>query len=463
MSDEIRIDIERGPVGYRTFIECKRLPSYRVEGRTVVTDPISYAAVFGGEPDTYATGEDFSHLMDFQAHLTDRALSRRRFGLFEDCGLGKTIQGAAWAMTLAKRGKVLILCPLAVFKQIKREFKRFHDYDLVDLRAGDPWMDGIAILNYESRRPVDMHGVIGVWLDESQILRNDVGETRAWLCDEIAPGIPYRLTTSATPAPNDHAEYASHAVFLGYARSSKEFYSQFFRKDGVDWVLRGHAIDPFYRNLSTWCTYIQSPRALGFKQTTEMDCEPEYDYRQVPVHDGFTTDSGKLFPSAADQEDRSKVFGEVRSVKGPRLSLIAEYLDGRHGVVWCARNAEESAIRSALGKGAVVINGNMPVEQRVELVDAYRAGDVQHIVSKPRVLGIGVNLPECNHMVYSGFTYSFEEQYQAVRRGHRYGRVGRLQVLFPYTTPEAPILAELRAKQDKFQDDVRAMQARFWR
>ena len=142
--------------------------------------------------------------------------------------------------------------------------------------------------------------------------------------------------------------------------------------------------------------------------------------------------------------------------------MIGDYLHDKRGIVWCSRNAEEDAIRGILPGDVAVINGAMPVEQRVELVDAYRCGQIRHIISKPKVLGFGVNIPECDHMVYSGFGWSFEEVYQAVRRAHRYGRTGRLAVMFPYTDPEAPVLQVLREKMDRFSGDVQIMQGRFW-
>ena len=106
----------------------------------------------------------------------------------------------AWAHAVEKHGKVLILCPLAVLKQIKRESERFHGTTLVDLRAGEAWTSGLAIMNYESRRDIDMRGVAGIILDESSILKNDAGETRDFLIS-LSANIPYRLATSATPAP----------------------------------------------------------------------------------------------------------------------------------------------------------------------------------------------------------------------------------------------------------------------
>lgn len=457
----ITIDIPKTAEGYRTFIECKKLPSYRVEGRTVITDEVSYRAVFGGEPEVINVSGSAPHLMPFQSELVERALERRHFAIFADCGLGKTPMSLAWAHHVAEKGKVLILTPLAVFEQWKREAQRFHGTDLVDLRAGEQWSDGIAILNWESRRDIDMSGVVGIVLDESSILKNADGDTSKWLC-EMAAGLPYRLAVSATPAPNSHYEYATHARFLGRARTVKEFAARYFKKDGTRWVLRGHAIDPFYTNLSLWASYIYSPRSLGYEQSTEMPNEPDYRYERYGLHDGFTSGSGELFATANAAADRSKVFGEIRFTPGPRLDAICSYAQGKRLVVWVKRNKEESVIAKALPGRVGVVNGSMPIEKRISIIDRYRSGELDHLVSKPSVLGWGVNLPECDHMVYSGFDYSFESFYQAVRRAHRYGRTGRLEVMVPYTDPEAPVLTAVQEKTNRFKADCIEMQRRFW-
>ena len=59
-----------------------------------------------------------SHLFDFQRDIVKWALRKGRCALFEDTGLGKTIQQLAWADAVARHenGRVLILAPLAVSK-----------------------------------------------------------------------------------------------------------------------------------------------------------------------------------------------------------------------------------------------------------------------------------------------------------------------------------------------------------
>ena len=136
-------------------------------------------------------------------------------------------------------------------------------------------------------------------------------------------------------------------------------------------------------------------------------------------------------------------------------------MDGHKTIVWCNRNKEEEMFKKEFGNDCVVINGAMIVEDRVEWVDKWRAGEIQHLISKPSVLGFGINLPEAERMVYSGFNYSFEQFYQAVRRSHRYGRTGRLKVMLPYTWPELPILESLKRKMNQFENDVKEIQKHF--
>ena len=64
-----------------------------------------------------------NHLFLFQKFITRRALKAGKYALFEDCGLGKTIQHLEWAHREAiHTGKpVLILCPLAVSGQTIQE------------------------------------------------------------------------------------------------------------------------------------------------------------------------------------------------------------------------------------------------------------------------------------------------------------------------------------------------------
>lgn len=61
-------------------------------------------------------------LFGWQKDIVFWALKKGRCALFEDCGLGKTIQQLEWAQSVSDRCAmpVLIVCPLAVADQTKK-------------------------------------------------------------------------------------------------------------------------------------------------------------------------------------------------------------------------------------------------------------------------------------------------------------------------------------------------------
>ena len=67
-------------------------------------------------------------LFDFQHDITKWAVKRGRAAIFADCGLGKTPMQLEWANQVYKKTKknILILAPLAVAKQTKREGQKFN-------------------------------------------------------------------------------------------------------------------------------------------------------------------------------------------------------------------------------------------------------------------------------------------------------------------------------------------------
>ena len=492
---------------YNLFLQCKKLPCYQViydddsDSWSVETDEISYSAIFGGEIKSVPLAHS-PHLLDFQKMIVEKALERHRYCAFLECGLGKTPIELAFAQSLLPFGKVLILCPLSVFKQMQQEYTRWHStgvkcedcngvgsvyVDIIDeetgevsideskcekcdgtgnvkarlinLRTGEPWESGIAIMNYEGRKKIDMTGVVGIVLDESSILKNDTGATRDYLC-KLAENIEYRLCASATPAPNETEEYSSHAVFLGLVKSTKEFNAKFFRKEDNHWVLKGHAYKAFYEYLSTFAVYLCHPSRFGFDTMTEMREPPEYIFEPCETPEEIKAaphKSGQLsmFPSADNSRDRSKIMGKLRSIKtSERTQKIIQFIRLSRSIIWCGRNAEELTFKSIMTNSPYLVNGSTPYEERETIIDDWKTSYCGCLISKPRVLGFGRNLPECEIMVFSGFTYSFELFYQAIRRAHRYGRVGRLKVLIPYTHPELPILNTLKEKMGAFERDV---------
>ncbi|MFX0132476.1 MAG: helicase-related protein [Candidatus Hodarchaeota archaeon] len=458
MEKEIKID-PFSLKGYELFIKCKRLPNYKVRGNKVFTDLISYNHIFGKKKIENIKLKNNNYLFDYQKWVINKALENKNYAAFLDCGLGKSLIELNWANSVSKLGKVIILCPLSVINELYKDNEKYSHFKLYNLRKNKKWNSGIGIINYECMRKIDMKNVIGICVDEASILKNGNGEIRKYLTD-LQINCEYRLTCSATPAPNDQSEYACQAVFLNQANNLKEYYSRYFRKDGTKWIMKGHAENSFYENLNTWACYIENPIKLGFEKGGYLSQQPEYiELRCATLKKYIRRNS--FFHSEISLKDFQKIAGQLRSdPEEPRFIESLKAIKNHNAIIWCIRNSEQALYKKYL-KGSIVIDGQTPIEKRIEIINEFKRGNIQYLISKPKVLGFGVNLQEASAHLYSGYDFSFERFYQAVRRSHRYGRKGRLKVYIPLSSVEYPVYEILRRKLNTFEKDVLQLQNKF--
>ena len=153
------------------------------------------------------------------------------------------------------------VAPLSVARQTVWEARKL-GLTIHYTRSGDDLIDGINITNYEMIGHFDAEGFGEVVLDESSILKGLTGKTRRKLTDMFA-STPYRLCCTATPAPNDIAEIANHAEFLGIMTRA-DMLAAFFVHDDKGWRLKGHAREGFYRWLASWGMSILNPSYLVY-------------------------------------------------------------------------------------------------------------------------------------------------------------------------------------------------------
>ena len=140
-------------------------------------------------------------LYDWQADLVMWAARKGRAALWEDTGLGKTIQQLEWARHSGDTS--LIVAPLAVCHQTVREAEHMLDLPVQYVRDhADIRGPGVWITNTEMVSAFDPTRLDAVVLDEASILKNSTGKTRNLLVEHFAP-VPHRLACTATPAPND--------------------------------------------------------------------------------------------------------------------------------------------------------------------------------------------------------------------------------------------------------------------
>ena len=154
------------------------------------------------------------NLFEWQRDIVHWALRKGKACLFEDCGLGKTLQQLSFAEEVCKHtgGNVLILAPLAVASQTKAEGVKF-GIDVNICRKQCDVKKGINITNYEMIEHFQPETFEGIILDESSILKNSTGATKTALT-EMFKNTPYKLCCTATPAPNDFMEIGNHLVVM---------------------------------------------------------------------------------------------------------------------------------------------------------------------------------------------------------------------------------------------------------
>ena len=83
------------------------------------------------------------------------------------------------------------------------------------------------------------------------------------------------------------------------------------------------------------------------------------------------------------------------------------------------------------------------------------------MISKPRVLGYGLNLQIATRQVFSGLQDSYEEFWQAVKRSNRVGSTRPLNVHIPVTEIEAPMIQTVLEKAKRVQQDTEEQESLF--
>jgi DNA modification methylase/superfamily II DNA or RNA helicase len=413
-------------MNYQSFLESKRIMTAS-EGITVSNDDINPI------------------LYPFQRDVTRWALRKGRAALFEDCGLGKTFQQLEWGRLIHLRtgGDVLILAPLAVSKQTKREALKL-GMDITICRTQADVRPGINITNYEMLQHFIPEAFAGIVLDESSILKAFSGKYRQEIT-KFGSKIPYRLACTATPAPNDLIEITNHAEFLGTMRG-KEIIALFFTQDGNTthaWRLKGHAKKDFWTWVASWCVAIRKPSDLGYDD--DKFILPKLNLiEHVLEVENF---SDRLFVVEAEtlEERRRARQLSTKDRVAEAAQLVAEKPD-EPWLIWCDLNRESEALKKAI-PGAVEVKGSDSPEYKENSLVGFTNGDFNVLVTKPSIAGFGMNWQHCSNVIFVGLSDSYEQFYQAVRRCWRFGQEKEVNAHIVIAETEGKVKENIQRKE----------------
>lgn len=389
---------------------------------------------------------DHDGLFPHQSALCKWSLMKGKSAIFADTGLGKTRMQLKWADAIyrATGHDVLILAPLAVAEQTRIEGDQI-GVSVTHARDGSDVIPGINITNYDRLHRFDASRFGAVVLDESSRIKHDDSKTLATMMESFG-STPYKLCATATPAPNDWTELATHAEFLGVC-TANEMLAEFFVHDGGEtqtWRLKGHARAAFWKWVSGWGAMIQSPADLGFDDA--MYRLPALNVKQITVASDARATDGMLF--AMEAQTLSERRQARRDSMIYRVRACAEMVNASNEpwIIWCELNAEGDALTAAI-PDAVEVRGGDTVESKEAALMAFVRGEIRVLVSKSKIAGWGLNFQHCRNVAFIGATDSFEGYYQSIRRCWRFGQKREVNVYLFASDLEGAVLRNLQRKE----------------
>jgi hypothetical protein len=347
---------------------------------------------------------------------------------------------------------VLILTPLAVAFQFILEAEKL-GIDDIEYSKDGKHTKKIVLCNYERLHYFNSEDFIGVILDESSILKNFDGATK-WAVTKFMKKMPYRFLSTATPAPNDYIEFGTSSEALGYF-PYMDMLTKFFANNennvrpqdiGTKWYLKPHAKNQFFSWLNQWSIFIKKPSDIGFSD--ERYVLPNLIENKVFVRNKKNwVINGQIMMFNGIAKTMTEVKEEQRGTIEERCEKAAELAHGKTSVYWCNFN-DEGDLLDQLDKDAVQLKGGMTIEKKEDILLNFANGNIQRIITKPKITSFGLNWQHCNHTVYFP-TWSYEQYYQSIRRFWRFGQKNDVTVDLVLSDGQKRVIDTLLYKTNK--------------
>jgi DNA modification methylase len=400
-----------------------------------------------------------SKLFDYQADIVKWALKKGRAAIFADTGLGKTIMQCEWANHVSKHTNkpVLILAPLCISEQTQREAKKILDMDVTRYSQDLEKYSGVYVTNYEQIRNIDFSVFGGIILDESSILKGKDSKTRLLIIESISD-ITYRLSLTATPAPNDYMEFGSQAEFLGIM-SQESMWATFFIHDSGEtskWRLKGHSQGDFWEWVSSWAVIFRKPSDIGHPESDFVLPEVKYNNHvidsELDINDYLEKNGmGLLGRNRARRDTIEKRVAKCIEI----VSQIKNINPDEPIIIWCHLNDESKLITESLRKiysDVAEVTGTDKDDKKKDGMNGFTLGKYSILVTKPKIAGFGMNWQHCANAIFVGLNDSYESLYQAVRRCYRFGQKRDVNVHIISSDIESAVIENINEKEQKMID-----------
>jgi hypothetical protein len=291
---------------------------------------------------------------------------------------------------------------------------------------------------------------------------------------DLGRGVEWKMCCTGTPAPNDRIEFANHAVFLDRARTVNEFLASYFINRGQTnnrWELKPHALAPFYRSLADWSIFLTNPATYGWKDNVgvtppihihidDIDLTPEQRLAAQQLTGDLLTCNVGGIGQRGKLSQIAKGKNGMPTNKPAAIRAMVDSWPDESTIIWCHYNDEQDSMERTFPE-AVSVSGATKETDREQAIDAFIAGDVRVLITKPKILGFGLNLQIATRQLFSGIKDSYEEFYQAVKRSNRIGSTKPLNVHIPVTELERPFVDNVLDKAQRVEADTEEQERLF--
>jgi len=275
-------------------------------------------------------------------------------------------------------------------------------------------------------------GLLGcLILDESSMLKSEYGK-HALTVIRLGSGLEWKLCATGTPSPNDRTEFANHALFLDQVSTLNAFLAKYFRnmgKTGERWELKGHAVESFYKDLSHWSIFLNSPAVYGWKDNCDNIPPINVNIHDVDLTEeqkvAATDGTGMLFPINAGGITRRSKMSQIakgnhgkKKITTNKYTYIKNLIDSwpnESSLIWAIHNDEQGRLERMFPMAAS-IHGLTPHHMRLEYISDFQKRKRSILISKSKILGLGLNLQVATRHVFSSCVDSFESFFQAIKR-----------------------------------------------
>ena len=411
-------------------------------------------------------------LMPHQIDMVLWALKGGKRALFASFGLGKSVIQLEYCKQVVNKygGKALIVCPLGVKQEFKRDAVRILKYDepeyVTTMEEARNAKTDILLTNYERVRDGDIDPTYftATSLDEAAVLRSYGSKTYQTFLPKFK-GVPFKLIATATPAPNRLKELIHYSGYLEIADTGSSL-TKFFKRDSTkanNLTLYPSMADQFWMWVSTWALFVTKPSDLNPDYPDDGYVLPplKVNWHELPIEYGKAVDDNgqiSLFEEAAlGLKQAAHVKKDSILSRVEKAKEIVDNSPDDAFVLWHDREEERKAILKAL-PGTVDIYGSMDYEEREKRVIDFSDGKIRLFATKKSLSATGCNFQHhCHREIFVGIDYEFADFIQAIHRCYRFLQYQPVVIDIIYMESEREIKNALLAKWKQHDEMVEKM------